>query len=400
MTTNETNVNDIKSVHELSAKLNGILKELPTAQERLAFVLELKDQHVAMTTSFGIHSALMLHLVTTAAAAAARKQDDDDSSPQAGAVPVIWIDTGYLPAETYHFGERLKNLVDLSALHVYESALSPARMEALHGKLWEDPRNEAHKQYNYIRKVEPMQRALDDLGVQIVLSGLRADQTSHRNAMEMVHVHNGRIKICPILDWTDTDVSDYFDKQGLPFHPLYAEGYRSVGDWHSSKPFDPSIHNSERDTRFGGRTQECGLHVESTSNIMLTSEITPKLVLDNGGFVLYTKPSCRFCVAAKALIKELNLQDDDDDNSPFSSSPIAIQEFELGKDISRAELEQGLHRSIKTVPQILYKGQYIGGYGDLVAWSKKKLTLPNTPLFLLAEEAFSSIDPRHSLFVC
>jgi len=352
----EASRTDAASLQELANKLNGMLKNMPTAEGRLEFVLNLKDHNVGLTTSFGIQSALMLHLVTKA------------TPKTRQAVPVIWIDTGYLPQETHDFGEHLQKLLNLD-LHVYESKLSPARMEALHGKLWEDPSDDAHRMYNYIRKVEPMQRALRDLDLQIVLSGLRADQTSHRKNLDMVHVHNGRLKICPILDWSDEDVSNYFEKHALPFHPLHHQGYRSVGDWHSSKPFDPLIHTSERETRFHGRTQECGLHVEDSIVIprieSFTSVIIPNIVWDNGGFVLYTKPKCRFCVAAKALVKHLALLLVDGESLP-------TQDFEVGKDINLAELERGLQRSIKTVPQILYKGEYIGGHDDLVAWTKRK----------------------------
>ena len=71
------------------------------------------DDGVALTTSFGIQSALMLHLVT-------RHKPD---------IPVIWIDTGYLPAETYQYAQQLTERLGLN-LHVYQADVSAARMEA------------------------------------------------------------------------------------------------------------------------------------------------------------------------------------------------------------------------------------------------------------------------------
>ena len=99
-----------------------------------------------MSTSFGIQSAVMLGLVTSVI-------------PN---IPVIWIDTGYLPAETYRFAQQLTERLSLN-LKVYQSPLSPARMEALYGKLWEEGTVEAFNKYDNIRKVEPMQRALKEL---------------------------------------------------------------------------------------------------------------------------------------------------------------------------------------------------------------------------------------------
>ena len=91
---------------------------------------------LVMSTNFGIQAAVMLHLVTSV-------------MPK---IPVIWVDTGYLPAETYKFAERLTQRLELN-LQVYQSPLSPARMEALYGKLWEQNDVEALNRYDQIRKV-------------------------------------------------------------------------------------------------------------------------------------------------------------------------------------------------------------------------------------------------------
>ena len=115
---------------------------------------------LVMSTSFGIQAAVMLHLVTKV-------------RPN---IPVIWVDTGYLPAETYKFAERLTQRLELN-LKVYQSSVSPARMEALYGKLWEQNDVDALNRYDRIRKVEPMQRALRELQATAWLAGLRKDQT-------------------------------------------------------------------------------------------------------------------------------------------------------------------------------------------------------------------------------
>ncbi|PSN10140.1 phosphoadenylyl-sulfate reductase, partial [filamentous cyanobacterium CCT1] len=124
---------------------------------------------LVLSTSFGIQSAVMLHLVTQVV-------------PN---IPVIWVDTGYLPVETYRFADELSVRLDLN-LKVYQSHLSPARMEALYGRLWEHHDVEAFNRYDKIRKVEPMQRALNELNATAWLTGLRSDQTDHRKSLGRV----------------------------------------------------------------------------------------------------------------------------------------------------------------------------------------------------------------------
>jgi phosphoadenosine phosphosulfate reductase len=198
---------------------------------------------LVLSTSFGIQSAVMLHLVTQVV-------------PQ---IPVIWVDTGYLPAETYRFAEELSQRLQLS-LQVYQSPLSPARMEALYGRLWEQPEVAALNRYDQIRKVEPMQRALRELGATAWLTGLRADQTDHRRSLQPVGLQDGYYKLLPILKWNSREIYQYLVAHDLPYHPLFDQGYVSVGDWHSSRPLT-ATDSHERDTRFQGLKQECGLHL-------------------------------------------------------------------------------------------------------------------------------------------
>ncbi len=222
--------------------LNTVLEGAP-AEGVIAWAAELFGEGLVLSTSFGIQSAVMLHLAT-------RVVPD---------LPVIWVDTGYLPAETYRFAEELRERLALN-LRVVQSPLSPARMEALHGRLWEHDDVEAVQLYDRVRKVEPMQRALDAVGATAWLSGLRADQTDYRKTLPVVSRQDGRFKILPILRWSAKDVHDYLRAHDLPDHPLFEQGYATVGDWHSSRPLSADDEH-ERDTRFGGLKQECGLHL-------------------------------------------------------------------------------------------------------------------------------------------
>ncbi|MGB3511051.1 MAG: phosphoadenosine phosphosulfate reductase [Microcoleaceae cyanobacterium] len=207
---------------------------------------ETFGEGLVMTTSFGIQAAVMLHLVTSVV-------------PN---IPVIWVDTGYLPAETYRFAEELTERLRLN-LKVYQSQITPARMEALYGRLWAEENVDALNRYDQIRKVEPMQRALQELKATAWLAGLRGDQTNHRQGLNRVGSQSGIYKILPILHWNARDIYQYLTAHDLPYHPFFDLGYTTVGDWHSSRPVTAEDEN-ERDTRFHGLKQECGLHLPQT----------------------------------------------------------------------------------------------------------------------------------------
>ncbi|MEM6450821.1 MAG: phosphoadenylyl-sulfate reductase [Cyanobacteria bacterium P01_D01_bin.105] len=216
------------------------------ATELIAWGHETFGKGLVMSTSFGIQSAVMLGLVTSVI-------------PD---IPVIWVDTGYLPVETYRFANKLTQRLSLN-LKVYQSPMSPARMEALHGKLWEEGTVEAFNKYDRIRKVEPMQRALKELGATAWLAGLRAKQTDHRKTLDRIGRQGDRYKLLPILHWNSRDVYQYLKANDLPYHPLWTEGYVSVGDAHSSRPLVEGD-TDERATRFNGLKQECGIHIPQT----------------------------------------------------------------------------------------------------------------------------------------
>ncbi|MDJ0712826.1 MAG: phosphoadenylyl-sulfate reductase [Prochloraceae cyanobacterium] len=238
-----------------SIDLESIEKQLSnkSASQIVEWAAGTFGDGLVMSTSFGIQSALMLHLVTQIV-------------PN---IPVIWVDTGYLPAETYRFAEQLTDRLKLN-LKVYQSPISSARMEALFGRLWEQDNVEALNRYDRIRKVEPMQRALKELNATAWLAGLRRDQTDYRKTLQLVNRQGEQYKILPILDLTSRDIYQYLTAYDLPYHPFFDLGYVTVGDWHSSRPLTATDTN-ERSTRFRGLKQECGLHLPQTATASLAA---------------------------------------------------------------------------------------------------------------------------------
>ena len=211
-----------------------------SASERVRWALEHLPGAPVLSSSFGIQAAVMLHLVT---------QEKAD-------VPVILTDTGYLFPETYRFIDELTERLGLN-LKIYQASRSAAWQEACYGKLWEQG-VDGISRYNQLNKVEPMQRALRELEASTWFSGLRRSQSDTRGKLEVLGVQGGRFKFLPIIDWSNKDVHYYLQEFDLPYHPLWEQGYVSVGDVHTTAKWEPGM--SEADTRFFGMKRECGLH--------------------------------------------------------------------------------------------------------------------------------------------
>ncbi|KAG3114478.1 hypothetical protein PI124_g3979 [Phytophthora idaei] len=326
----------------LNAQLEG-----KTAQEIVQWTFETFGERTVLSSSFGIQSAVMLHLTRSVSKN----------------IPVVWVDTGYLPKETYQFAAHLTKLLDLD-VRVYQSPITPARMEALYGKLYELETPEAHRQYGFMRKVEPMQRALKELDAAALLVGVRADQTQHRQHMKHVNVYEGRLKICPILNWSKLEIEQYMAANQLEYHPLKAQGYESVGDAHSSRPVTEADKGNDRAGRFNGKQQECGLHVDMHDMKLEDFNFDDPLALSEHdlellkltkrakGITVFTKPTCTYCLAAKDVMREREWEFD---------------EVSVPTELSIQSLQQIVGKPVKTVPQIYLDGKYIGGYTEFVA---------------------------------
>lgn len=219
---------------------------LGSAEERVAWALKRFRGHIVLSSSFGAQAAVMLHLVTT----------------QEPRIPVVLVDTGYLFPETYRFIDTLTERLGLN-LHIARPQLSPAWQEARYGKLWEQSL-EGIEKYNQLNKVDPLNKALEDLRSRAWLTGVRRQQSETRGQLGVLALKDGRVKVHPIIDWTDRDVFTYLKKHQLPYHPLWDEGYVSIGDTHTTSRLLEGM--TEEETRFMGLKRECGIHENSTSD--------------------------------------------------------------------------------------------------------------------------------------
>jgi len=224
---------------EALKEVNALL-ESKTARERVEWAIENLESEFVLSSSFGIQAAVCLHLITQV------KAD----------TPIILTDTGYLFPETYRFIDGLTEKLNLN-LKIYRAEQSSAWQEARYGKLWEQGL-EGLTRYNLINKVEPMKRALKDLKAKTWFSGLRRSQASSRGHLPVLSIQNGCFKFLPIIDWSNKQVYYYLQENDLEYHPLWEQGYVSVGDVQTSQPLEAGM--SEEDTRFFGLKRECGLH--------------------------------------------------------------------------------------------------------------------------------------------
>ncbi|BCQ36269.1 MULTISPECIES: phosphoadenylyl-sulfate reductase [Erwiniaceae] len=236
-----TTLNALPKVERVMAlaEINNTLDKL-SAEDRVIWGLENLPGEAVLTSSFGIQAAVSLHLV-------ARQKPD---------IPVILTDTGYLFPETYQFIDQLTEKLDLN-LQVFRAEHSPAWQEARYGKLWEQG-VEGIERYNQINKVEPMNRALETLNAQTWFAGLRRDQSGSRAHLPVLAIKKGVFKLLPIIDWDNRQVYQYLQQHGLSYHPLWEQGYLSVGDTHTTRKWEPGM--AEEETRFFGLKRECGLH--------------------------------------------------------------------------------------------------------------------------------------------
>ena len=226
---------DIRALGAVSRAFEGM-----TADQRIEQALERLPGNHVVTSSFGAQSAVMLHLVTKV-------------RPN---IPVVLVDTGYLFPETYQFVDQLADRLSLN-LKVYRSQSSPAWQESRFGKLW-DQGIEGINLYNRMNKVEPMERAMRELGAETWFSGIRRVQSESRSQTAPIEYRRGRYKVHPIFDWTDRDIGRYLKQNDLPYHPLWDKGYISIGDWHTTRSLDEA--GGVEGLRFFGLKRECGLH--------------------------------------------------------------------------------------------------------------------------------------------
>lgn len=233
--------------------LNKTLAKLPPKKILEWAMVTLPDLH--QITSFGLTGLVILDMISKISQEYA---EENETAPQ-HLVPLIFFDT------LYHFPETLSLANNAASryrteLNVFKplDCVSAHDFEQKYGtKLWETDEST----YDYLVKVEPSRRAYRELGIKAIITGRRRSQKGERESINILEIEEGTglLKLNPLAHWDFSRVLTYIRANEVPYNKLIDQGYRSIGDWHSTRPTnDPS---NERDGRWEGKTKtECGLH--------------------------------------------------------------------------------------------------------------------------------------------
>jgi phosphoadenosine phosphosulfate reductase len=179
--------------------------------------------------------------------------------PRPQMVDLIFLDTLHHFPETLSLLERVRQQYPLLNVHTFkpQGTATAEEFEKKHGeKLWETN----DQLYDWVAKVEPAQRAYRELAASAVLTGRRRSQGGKRRDLDIIEVDEaGLIKINPLANWSFEQVQDYIKVNNVPYNELLDQGYKSIGDWHSTQPIAEG--EDERSGRWKGQQKtECGIH--------------------------------------------------------------------------------------------------------------------------------------------
>lgn len=192
---------------------------------------------IAMVSSFGADSAVLLHMVSQV----------DPSTP------VLFVDTVKLFPATILYRDELVAKLGLTDVRTFKPSKDDLAEKDPAGMLWMGDTDACC----HIRKVVPLEHALNSFEAWI--SGRKRHQSSTRSELDVFEIDAGRVKINPLADWTAADVLDYAKSHDLPPHPLVAEGYPSIGCLPCTSKVAPG--EDPRAGRWRGQDKtECGIH--------------------------------------------------------------------------------------------------------------------------------------------
>ena len=193
---------------------------------------------VAVATSFGAESAVLLHMIAGV-------------DP---ATPILFLDTGKHFPETLDYRDRLIARLGLSRVLTLRPGADDLRARDPRGELWARDPDLCCK----IRKVLPLEKALAGYGCWI--TGRKRHHGMTRAALRTFEPLASRIQVNPLASWTAEDIEWAFQVHDLPRHPLWRAGYRSVGCATCTLPTPCA--GGLRDGRWMGRDKtECGIHL-------------------------------------------------------------------------------------------------------------------------------------------
>ncbi|TYC51487.1 phosphoadenylyl-sulfate reductase [Rhodobacterales bacterium] len=240
MALHETYALDIDPDLGLQAEVDALNNQFDgmTAQEILmAAIRHQFADGIAMVSSFGADSSVLLHMVA---------QIDPST-------PVLFIDTNKLFPATLQYRDDLIAKLGLTDVRSIKPNKSDLTEQDPAGMLWMSDTNACC----HIRKVVPLETALN--GFEAWISGRKRFQSKSRSSLSIFEVDADRVKVNPLADWSSEEILDYARTHELPPHPLVAQGYPSIGCMPCTSKVAPG--EDPRSGRWRGQDKtECGIH--------------------------------------------------------------------------------------------------------------------------------------------
>ena len=233
---------DTETVAAAASRLEGQLAQASPAEIVAAALRTVGRERLAVVSSFGTESAALLKVVA-------------DVDP---AIPVVFLDTGWLFAETLAYRDTLIATLGLRDVRSIKPREQDLVQHDPDNELWFSDPDACCR----IRKVEPLQRALSPFAAWI--NGRKRFQGGARAIIPVVEDDGARLKFNPLANVSAEDIAAIYALAKLPAHPLVASGFRSVGCMPCT-----SRATADEDSRAGrwrgrGKT-ECGIHTTKTS---------------------------------------------------------------------------------------------------------------------------------------
>jgi phosphoadenosine phosphosulfate reductase len=199
---------------------------------------ELLGDKLALVSSFGAESAVLLHIAAQV-------------SPK---IPVLFLDTGHLFGQTLDYRKQLAQRLGLADVRDLRPSYQDLATQDPKNNLWQTSTDACC----HIRKVLPLDRALGEFGGWV--TGRKRFHGGARLALPVVEESDGKLKFNPLANWSKAELDAYMAEHDLPAHPLVSQGFPSIGCWPCTQP----VENPEdvRAGRWAGSQKtECGIHL-------------------------------------------------------------------------------------------------------------------------------------------
>ena len=220
----------------LAQRLDAQLRHAHPA-EIIKAALELYGDELALVSSFGAESAVLLHMAAQV-------------SPK---IPVLFLDTGMLFGQTLDYRQQLAARLGLTGVRDLRPRFEDLAVGDPSADLWKTDTDACC----HIRKVIPLDLALD--GFSAWITGRKRFHGGDRLRLPVVEASDGKLKFNPLANWSKGELDAYIAEHDLPEHPLVQFGYPSIGCWPCTSPVEEG--SDIRSGRWAGSQKtECGIH--------------------------------------------------------------------------------------------------------------------------------------------